>query len=78
MSVPHAAMASRDWAAAAAAFGEVGWSYDRALMLSLLDGEEALVEALEVARSLGAEPLARRVTGRLRELGLRVQAFIRK
>ena len=41
-------------------------------MLSLLDEEEALVEAIEIARSLGAEPLTRRVAGRMRELGLRV------
>ena len=50
-------------AAAADAFGEVGWSYDRALMLSLLDDEEALAEAIEIARGLGAEPLTRRVAG---------------
>ena len=61
MSRPHAAMARRDWRAAADAFGEVGWSYDRALMLSLLDDEESLVEAIEIARELGAEPLTRRV-----------------
>ena len=47
----------RDWRGAADAFGEVGWTYDRALMLSLLDDEEALVEAIEIARGLGAEPL---------------------
>ena len=41
-SAPHAAMLRRDWLGAADAFGEVGWSYDRALMLSLLDDEEAL------------------------------------
>ncbi|HXV33193.1 MAG TPA: AAA family ATPase, partial [Gaiellaceae bacterium] len=35
---PHAAMLRGDWAAAAEAFGEVGWAYDRALVLSLLDG----------------------------------------
>ncbi|HXV35161.1 MAG TPA: LuxR C-terminal-related transcriptional regulator, partial [Gaiellaceae bacterium] len=69
---PHAAMLRGDWAAAAEAFGEVGWAYDRALVLSLLDGEEALAEALAIARGLGAEPLARRVAGRMRDLGLRV------
>lgn len=69
---PHAAMIRRDWRGAADAFGEVGWSYDRALMLSLLDDEEPLVEALGIARALGAEPLARRVSRRLRELGIRV------
>jgi DNA-binding CsgD family transcriptional regulator/tetratricopeptide (TPR) repeat protein len=69
---PHAAMARRDWQAAADAFGEVGWTYDRALMLSLLDDEEALVESLEIARRLGSEPLTRRVTGRMRDLGIRI------
>ncbi len=72
MSLPHAAMARRDWRAAADAFREVGWLYDRGLMLSLLDDEEALGEAIEIARDLGAEPLTRRVTVRMRELGLRV------
>ena len=71
-SAPHAAMARRDWRGAAEAFGAVGWTYDRALMLSLLDDEEALLEAIEIARGLGAEPLTRRVTERLRELGIRV------
>lgn len=72
MSAPHAAMVRRDWRGAADAFGEVGWTYDRALMLSLLDDEQALREALEIARGLGAEPLTRRAARRLRELGLRV------
>jgi DNA-binding CsgD family transcriptional regulator len=71
-SAPLAAMARRDWRAAAGAFGEVGWAYDRALMLSLLDDEEALAEALAIARRLGAGPLATHVAGRLRGLGLRV------
>ena len=72
MSGPYAAMLRRDWLGAADAFGEVGWPYDRALMLSLLDDEEALVEAIEIARRLGAEPLTRRVAGRMRDLGIRV------
>ena len=67
-------MARRDWRGAAEAFGAVGWSYDRALMLSLLDDEVALSESIELARSLGAEPLTRRVAERMRELGLRVPA----
>lgn len=69
---PHAAMARRDWRAAAEAFGALGWSYDRALLLSLLDEHEPLAEALETARRLGARPLERRATRRMRELGLRV------
>jgi DNA-binding CsgD family transcriptional regulator/tetratricopeptide (TPR) repeat protein len=71
-ATPYAAMLRRDWRAAADAFGEVGWTYDRALLLSLLDDEEALAEALGTARDLGAEPLTRRVSARMRELGLRV------
>ena len=67
-----AAMARRDWAAAADGFGEVGWSYDRALMLSLLDDEASLAEAIDIARGLGAEPLVRRVAKRMRDLGLSV------
>jgi DNA-binding CsgD family transcriptional regulator/tetratricopeptide (TPR) repeat protein len=69
---PYAAMARRDWRGAAERFGELGWVYDRALMLSLLDEEEALAEALQAARRLGADPLTRRAMARMRELGLRV------
>jgi DNA-binding CsgD family transcriptional regulator/tetratricopeptide (TPR) repeat protein len=69
---PYTHVAARDWRSAADAFGAAGWSYDRALMLTLDGDPDALVEALEIARSLGAEPLARRATRRLRELGLRV------
>jgi DNA-binding CsgD family transcriptional regulator/tetratricopeptide (TPR) repeat protein len=71
-SSPHAAMLRRDWLGAADAYGEAGWQYDRALMLSLLDDEEHLLEALGTARSLGAKPLAGRLVRRLRELGYRV------
>jgi DNA-binding CsgD family transcriptional regulator len=69
---PYAAMRRRDWAAAADAFGAIGWMHDRALMLSLLDDEQALSEALRTARNLGAEPLARRASTRMRELGMRI------
>src|SRR5262249_28285712 len=71
-SSPFAEMIARDWRGAADAFGEVCWLYDRALMLSLLDDEPALAESIDIARGLGAEPLTRRVTGRMRELGLSV------
>jgi len=71
---PYGAMLRRDWLGAADEFGRVGWTYDRALMLSLLDDEQALVEAIGIARGLGAEPLTRRVALRLRDLGLRVPA----
>jgi len=69
---PHAAMLRRDWRGAADAFGAIGWAYDRALMLSLVDDEDALAEAVEIARRLGAGPLTKRVAGRMRDLGLRV------
>ena len=72
VSPPYAAMIRRDWLAAADAFGEVGWTYDRALMLSLLDDEESLGESIEIARGLGAKPLTRRVARRMRELRLSV------
>ncbi len=71
-SPPLDAILRRDWRAAADAYGEVGWSYDRALMLSLLDDEEELGEAIGIARALGAEPLARRVAERMRDLGAAV------
>jgi len=69
---PHAAMIEHDWAGAADAFGAVGWTYDRALMLSLLKEEPALAEALDIARRLGARPLEERVSKRMRELGMTV------
>ena len=78
VSGPYGAMARRDWRVAADGFGELGWQYDRALMLSLLDDEEALAEAIATARRLGAAPLAKRVTARLRDLGLRVPHGPRK
>jgi len=77
-SGPYAAMLRRDWPAAADAFGELGWPYERALMLSLTDDECALAEAIGIARRLGAEPLTRRVAVRMRELGMRVPRGPRK
>jgi predicted ATPase/DNA-binding CsgD family transcriptional regulator len=71
---PYSAMARGDWSEAADGFGEAGWDYDRALMLAMLDDEEALGEAIQIARRLGAAPLTTRVAGRMRELGLRVPA----
>jgi DNA-binding CsgD family transcriptional regulator/tetratricopeptide (TPR) repeat protein len=71
-SGPFSAMAKGDWKSAADGFGDIGWSYDRALTLSMLDNEDSLGEAIEIARGLGAEPLTRRVTMRMRELSIRV------
>jgi DNA-binding CsgD family transcriptional regulator/tetratricopeptide (TPR) repeat protein len=69
---PYALVARRDWVEAANAFGEAGWPYDRALMLLCSASVSGLTEALALARSLGAAPLARRAAQRLRELGERV------
>jgi ATP/maltotriose-dependent transcriptional regulator MalT len=71
---PYSAMFEHDWRRAADSFGEKGWGYDRALMLSLLDDEVPLLEALDIARRLGAGPLSRRVAARLRGFGFRVPA----
>jgi DNA-binding CsgD family transcriptional regulator len=71
-STPWEPMLRHDWNAAAAAFGAAGWSYDRALMLSLTGDAEALVEAIGIANELDAAPLARRVAQQMRALGLRV------
>ncbi len=69
---PHAAMIAGDWAAAADAFGAIGWRHDRALLLSLLGTRDALEESLALARDLGSVPLAQRVCRRLRSAGLTV------
>jgi DNA-binding CsgD family transcriptional regulator len=69
---PHAALARGDWQTAADRFGEAGWPYDRAIALLLVDDESALGEALEIGRQLGAAPLIRRATERLRVRGFAV------
>ncbi|HEX2141321.1 MAG TPA: AAA family ATPase [Candidatus Limnocylindria bacterium] len=78
MPAPHAAIAAGDWRGAADAFGAVGWTYDRALFLLLLEDEAALAEALEVARDLDARPLADRVTTLMRDLGYRIPRGVRE
>ena len=66
-SSPHAAMRMHDWRGAADAFGDVGWWYDRAMLLSVEGSMEALREAMTIARDLGAprleEHLSRRLQG---------------
>ncbi len=72
MPPPYQAMHRRDWRAAADAWGEIGWEFERALCLSMLDDEAALTEAIGIARSLGSHPLAKRVGSRMKSLGLAV------
>jgi DNA-binding CsgD family transcriptional regulator len=69
---PYAAMIEGDWGAAADAFRDAGWTFDCALMLSLLDDQRSLAEALGIARALGAGPLEERTARRMRELGMSI------
>ena len=57
--------------AAAAAWKEVGCPYHQALALADSNNESDLRAALELFGSLGADPIARTVAARLRELGAR-------
>lgn len=66
---PHAAMIEGRWREAADGMGAVGWRYDRALLLSLLDEPDALSEAVAIARELDAGPLLARASRRLRAVG---------
>jgi DNA-binding NarL/FixJ family response regulator len=65
-------MIRHDWAAAADLYADVGWEYDRALMLSLLAEEAALSQAIEIARRLEARPLEERVSRQMKQLGMPV------
>ena len=67
---PFAAMIGHDWRGAADAFAAIGWQYEQALMLSLLDNVDQLEHALELARGLDAAPLASRIRRRMRSLGI--------
>jgi DNA-binding CsgD family transcriptional regulator/tetratricopeptide (TPR) repeat protein len=68
---PWSLQLSGDWRGAAAAWSERGRPYEAALALSDADDEAALRESLERLQALGAGPLARMVTRRLREVGAR-------
>jgi DNA-binding CsgD family transcriptional regulator len=72
LPAPYEAMLDGDWGRAADAFGAIGWTFDRAFFLSFLDDEDALGEAIGIARALGAAPLTRHVARRMRTLGLKV------
>ena len=60
-----------DWDGAAQLWMELGCPYERALVLANTSEEKPLRTALELARELGARPLAAIVSRRLRELGVR-------
>jgi len=75
---PHSEMIRHDWAAAADLYADVGWEYDRALMLSLLAEEAALSQAIEIARRLEARPLEERVSRQMKQLGMPVPPVRRR
>jgi DNA-binding CsgD family transcriptional regulator len=68
---PYAAAIAGDWRAAAAAWEEMGYPYERAEALSEADDEDARLEALQVFDTFGAERSALRLRRRLRADGVR-------
>lgn len=66
---PYTALVRGDPAAAAAGFAAAGWHYDRALALTEVGTEQALGEALAIARAQGAGPLQDVIAARLHEQG---------
>ncbi|MDN5857016.1 MAG: LuxR C-terminal-related transcriptional regulator [Pseudonocardia sp.] len=68
---PFVAQIAGDWRAAAAEWEALGQPYHRAQALAQAAAEEPLRDALGICHDLGAVPLARRITRRLRALGVR-------
>ncbi|HEU5491645.1 MAG TPA: AAA family ATPase [Gaiellaceae bacterium] len=68
-SGPYAAGAAGDWREDAARWELRACPYETALALSQTGDVEALMQALEISRELGARPLAARIGRGLRELG---------
>ena len=69
--VPYAAAIAGDWRAAAAAWADIGYPYERAEALSEADDEQARLEALTTFDAFGAERSALRLRRRLRADGVR-------
>ena len=67
---PYALRAAGKWREAARAWGGVGSRYEEAAALADSPDPEDLLAALSTLDGLDAEPLARRVRQRLRELGV--------
>lgn len=68
---PFAAQTAGDWRGAADQWKELDRPYHRAQALAAASEEEPLREAFDICRTLGAVPLGRIVTRRLRGLGTR-------
>jgi DNA-binding CsgD family transcriptional regulator len=67
---PYDLLARGQWRAASDAWRRAGCPYEQALALSHSPHATDLLSALKLLDALGAEPLARRVRARLRELGV--------
>jgi DNA-binding CsgD family transcriptional regulator len=68
-TMPYSLQIAGNWRGAADAWGRLGCPYERAL--ALLDGDaDALKEALQIARQLGARPLVALILQRLRKQGV--------
>lgn len=66
---PFALQMEGDWRGSADAWREIGCPYE--VGLALADGDaDSLLESLEIFNTLGAKPMADRVRGRLRDLGV--------
>ncbi len=55
---PFVAVLAGEHAAAAAAFGELGWRYEQAFALFDVGDAESLRQALQILQEVGARPLA--------------------
>jgi DNA-binding CsgD family transcriptional regulator len=68
---PYALQIAGESTRAAGLWSELGCPYEAAVALAESDDERALRRALELARDLGAGPLAKIVSRRLRQLGVK-------
>ena len=67
---PYALLAAGRWREAASAWATAGCRYEQAMALAASPGPADLLAALALLDDLGAKPLATRVRGRLRALGV--------
>jgi DNA-binding NarL/FixJ family response regulator len=68
---PYALEFARDWSAAATQWRELGCPYEAALALGEADDHDALRQAFDELRAVGAKPAEAIVARRLRERGAR-------
>jgi len=71
IATPYAMQISGDWKGAAEQWRKRGFPYEAAEALARSDDEESMRDGLAELEKLGAEPAAKRVRRRLRELGVK-------